>query len=71
MSNKEMFDKWFNALSKQEQDEIIKHIISNKLSVSNEGLFAGPTGKTLEKGLFSGPAGNSSKQVCRGCGRPI
>ncbi|CAH1041722.1 hypothetical protein [Halomonas sp. TD01] len=71
MSNKETFDKWFNNLSEQEQDEIISHVIRTKLSISNEGFFSGPTGKTLEEGLFSGPAGSSSRQVCGGCGRPI
>ncbi|MGY3931164.1 hypothetical protein ACW5WU_09845 [Aeromonas encheleia] len=71
MSNKEIFDNWFSGLSKSEQDEILTHIFSTKLTITTEGFFSGPSGKALEKGLFTGPSGFSGRQVCGGCGRPI
>jgi len=71
MSNKTTFDNWFNKLSQSEQDEIINHIFSTKLIIGTEGLFSGPSGKTLEKGLFTGPSGSSGRQVCGGCGRTL
>ncbi|EOK5734483.1 hypothetical protein ACWOUW_004224 [Vibrio vulnificus] len=71
MSNKRTFDNWFNQLTKSEQDEIVTHILSTKLTIANEGMFAGPSGKVLTKGLFTGPSGSSNQQVCGGCGRPL
>ncbi|USH01085.1 hypothetical protein K6Q96_09035 [Grimontia kaedaensis] len=71
MSNKTTFDNWFKNLSESEKDEILSHILSTKLDVTNEGFFSGPSGNTLEKGLFTGPSGSSGHQVCGGCGRPL
>ena len=71
MSNKNNFDSWFNGLTAREQSEIIEHIVSTKLEVTNEGFFSGPSGQTLTKGLFSGPSGSSNQNTCHACGRAL
>lgn len=67
----ETFDKWFDGLTANQQEELIAHVLKKRIGTKTmEGLFSGPFGK-LDKGIFSGPAGRTGTNTCTSCGRPL
>lgn len=73
------FDISYNRLNKEEQQNLIKHILEKYpvLSYANEGIYSGPPGeKMIMDGVYSGPPGvatlrKSSTDICPGCKRPL
>lgn len=66
----QVFDEWFDALSLDDQEEVISHILKNKSGTPMmEGIFSGTHGR-VEGGVFSGPTGRTTK-ICPGCNRPL
>jgi hypothetical protein len=69
MAANQTFDAWFEKLTSIEKQGIINHILKTKLTLTTEGLYAGPTGELLKKGLFSGPTAPLGSTKCPYCGK--
>lgn len=69
MSATQMFDQWYNKLDKDQQEEVLQHVLNKKCNLVCEGFYAGPSG-TFMKGLFVAPSGVSQTNLCPVCGQP-
>ena len=67
MSVTKIFDDWYENLTSDEKNKILKHILNTKCVLACEGFYAGPTGQ-MKEGLFVAPAGLAAK-VCPICGK--
>ncbi|MFY0729963.1 hypothetical protein [Pseudomonas sp. NFX15] len=69
MSAVNTFDAWYERLSDEDKQKILKHIFDEKLFITNEGYHAGPAGEFV-KGIFSAPSGMFYTQArCKLCGK--
>jgi hypothetical protein len=68
MSVSDNLKTWFDGLSRQEQEEIVKYLYGGKMLLQ-EGLYVGPHPNAVYKGLHCGPV-PSGGASCPTCGRP-
>lgn len=68
MSASDSLKTWFDGLSRQEQEEVVRYLYGGKMLLQ-EGMYLGPQPGTVYKGLHLGPV-PSGGASCPTCGRP-
>lgn len=64
------FDKFYDNLSPREKEQLILHILSNRLNISFEGYDAGSTVQLLTEGFDAGATVRINDPArCKLCGK--